>query len=111
MLPKKYRLTSKSDFQIIYDQGTKVRGEYGMLIGLKADLPHPRLGIVASKKIGNAVQRHSMTRKVRHAFIELIEELKLQSLAMKFQYVSFIEAEDFDKLKEEFKNQLKELSK
>lgn len=108
MLPRQYRLTSNNDFQTIYKNGRKVRGTYGMLIGLKADVPHPQFGFVVKKKIGNAVKRHKMTKRLRHIIIDSIKELQIDDLSMKFQYIAFEYTDDFAKLTEEFKSQLKE---
>lgn len=108
MLPRKNRLSSNSDFQTIYNNGRKVRGTYGMLIGMKTDVPHPQFGFVVKKKIGNAVKRHMMTKRLRHIIIDLVRELKIEDLGMKFQYIAFEYTDDFAKLSKEFKSQLKE---
>ena len=37
----------------------------------------PRMGLVVSKAVGNAVARHSTSRKLRHAFRAVLEEGEL----------------------------------
>ena len=107
MLNKKYRLPV-SQFPVVYKNGKKTRGKYGMLIALKIDnTPTPQFGFVVSKKIGGAVQRHRFTRILRVAVAESIKELSLDNCGYIFQYVAFESCDSKDALKEEVKTQLK----
>lgn len=103
MLNKKYRLPATL-FQKIYLNGYKTRGEFGMLIGYKSNNQFPQFGFVVSKKIGNAVQRHKMTRLLREISREMIKKYNLSSL--QFQYVAYKYTDDFNKLKDEFEKQI-----
>lgn len=38
--------------------------------------PHPRVGLVVSKAVGNAVARHGVSRQLRHAAREALTELE-----------------------------------
>jgi ribonuclease P protein component len=108
MLSKKYRLP-KEKFQYIYKNGKKIRGRYGMLVFVKdSTLKNPKLGIVVSKKVGNAVKRHRMTRLVRNIFTETVKENLLDSSPYFLQYVAFEFCDSFGDLKEEFSKQTKE---
>ncbi|NTV77823.1 MAG: ribonuclease P protein component [Clostridiales bacterium] len=78
MLPKKYKLPAK-DFRYVYSKGLKFRGQYGMLVAL-ASSSTPKFGFVLNKKVGNAVQRHRMTRLLRVIVMELVQELELDYL-------------------------------
>jgi len=108
MLNKKYRLPV-NQFPVVYKNGRKVRGKYGMLIALKMkNTPTPQFGFVVSKKIGGAVQRHRFTRILRVAVSESIKEMDLDNCGYFFQYVAFEFCNNKDILKKEVQNQLKE---
>jgi len=64
MLPRENRL-SKKEFQRLDKNARKFRGEYGMFVLEKYEGEISKLGFIVSKKIGNAVQRHKMTRLLR----------------------------------------------
>ena len=65
MLPKENRLNQKY-IKTLYEQGIKFRGEFGMLIVKEyLDTKETQFLFIVSKKIGNAVQRHRMTRLLR----------------------------------------------
>lgn len=109
MLNKKYRLPV-NQFPVVYKNGRKVRGKYGMLIALKMEkTPTPQFGFVVSKKIGGAVQRHRFTRILRVAVSESIKEMELGNCGYLFQYVAFEFCDSKDIIKKEIQNQLKEI--
>lgn len=103
MLSKKYRLSSK-EFPNVYKNGKKIKGEYGMLVSIPSTLPYPQFGFVVSKKIGNAVKRHKMTRRLRNICMELMKEGKVRN--MKYQYIAFKYADEYGLLKEDFSGEL-----
>jgi len=106
VLPKKFRLP-KEKFQYIYSKGMKLRGKYGMLIyNRDTDLKNPLLGIVVSKKIGNSVKRHKMTRLVRNIFISVIKENDLLQSPVFLEYIAFEFCEDYGILKKELEEQI-----
>lgn len=104
MLPKEYRLSAK-EFPLLYKKGFKSKGKYGMLICLAKNTSTPSFGYVVSKKIGNSVKRHRMTRLLRAISMDFVKEKELNF--MKFQYIAFEFCDDFTILKEEFGKQLK----
>lgn len=101
MLPKKYRLSAK-DFRYVYSKGIKYRGKYGMLIASRSSST-PRFGFVLNKKVGNAIQRHRMTRLLRVSAMELVKEMELDNYKYNFEYVAF----EFCNIKEDLKAELK----
>lgn len=109
MLPKKYKLPAK-DFRSVYSRGLKFRGKYGMLIASPSSVPS-RFGFVLNKKIGNAVQRHRMTRLLRVAVMDLVKELELDNYKLNFEYVAFefcnIKEDLVVEMREQFKKALK----
>ena len=101
MLSRKNRL-NKNHFQHLYNYGRKFRGEYGMLIAEKReDLPQAQFAFVVSKKIGNAVQRHKMTRLLREIAREQIEKGKgVESIYIAYKYCN-----EYEKLEKDFNKQ------
>ncbi|MDH5715135.1 MAG: ribonuclease P protein component [Candidatus Aminicenantes bacterium] len=65
---RKYRLTTQSDFKRVYQVGKKLYSPFFILYLAPNHLRHNRLGVVASKKIGNSVVRNRIKRLVREAF-------------------------------------------
>lgn len=103
MLPKEYRLSAK-EFSLLYKKGFKSKGKYGMLICLADEKSTPSFGYVVSKKIGNSVKRHRMTRLLRAISMDFVKEKELSFV--KFQYIAFEFCDDFQILKKEFGKQL-----
>ncbi|HOB82025.1 MAG TPA: ribonuclease P protein component [Peptococcaceae bacterium] len=77
MLPKAYRLKRKSDFKKAYQQGKSIANQYLVLYVLpqspQAGLAHKaskslRVGFSVSKKVGCAVERNKIKRRLREAF-------------------------------------------
>jgi ribonuclease P protein component len=90
----------------VYSKGIKYRGEYGMLIASHSTASS-RFGFVLNKKIGNAVQRHRMTRLLRVIVLELVDELSLDQYKYSFEYVAFKFCNSKEDLKIELLNQFK----
>ncbi len=66
--PKDNRLLSKRDFSRVYQQGEFLESEGFVFYILDKEDDRPRLGIVATKKLGNAVERNRVKRVVRESF-------------------------------------------
>lgn len=67
-LRKEERLLTKADFDRVFEQGTSA-GNKRLIIHWRAnDLGHPRLGLVVSKRFGNAVARNKWKRRIRDIF-------------------------------------------
>jgi len=62
------RIGKKKDFVFIYKRGRRYRGKYFTLIYLSNDLSFSRVAVVASKKVGNAVIRNKIKRRLRALF-------------------------------------------
>lgn len=108
MLSKKYRLP-KEKFQYIYKNGKKLRGKYGMLVLVDSnEVVNPQIGLVVSKKIGNSVKRHHMTRLLRNIFTLYVKENGLDNTPALLEYIAFEYCSDYKTLKEEFSKQLSE---
>jgi ribonuclease P protein component len=67
MLAKKYRLTLSGEIKNVLKNGQKFKSPYFLLFSLKNRSQSPRFAVIASKKVGNAVERNLAKRKLREA--------------------------------------------
>lgn len=68
-LKKNYdSLKKNSDFQNVYANGKSKANKYLVMYVLPNDLSMNRLGISVSKKVGNSVVRHHLTRLIRESY-------------------------------------------
>src|SRR6188472_3410963 len=58
----------RSEFQAIYARGGRVSGRYATLFTLPNSLAFGRLGVAATKKLGDAVDRNRAKRLIREVF-------------------------------------------
>ena len=65
---KKEILRKKSDFDAIYRTGKSVHDRYVVLFYRRNDLPYARTAFLASKKVGNSVQRNRAKRLMRESY-------------------------------------------
>ena len=61
-------LKSNRDFKNVYKNGKSYANKYLVMYVLENDLGKNRLGISVSKKVGNSVVRHRLTRLVRESY-------------------------------------------
>ena len=61
-------LKKNSDFQNVYANGKSFANRYLVMYVLKNDLNKNRIGISVSKKVGNSVIRHRITRLIRESY-------------------------------------------
>ena len=62
------RLRRRSEFQRVFETGFRVHGRFVTLVAAPNSSGAARLGIVASRKLGNAVQRNRAKRLIREIF-------------------------------------------
>lgn len=60
-------LRKRSDFTAIYNRGKSVGERYIVLFYRKNDLPYYRMATLASKKVGNAVERNRARRLMKES--------------------------------------------
>ena len=75
-MKKSESLKKNKDFQIVYQQGTSQANRYLVMYVLKNQYMKNRLGISVSKKVGNSVVRHRITRLIRESYRLNEEEFK-----------------------------------
>ena len=61
-------LKKNRDFQKVYKKGKSYANRYLVMYVLKNDTERNRLGISVSKKVGNSVIRHHVTRLIRESY-------------------------------------------
>lgn len=61
-------LKKNKDFQTVYRQGKSYANKFIIMYALQNVGTRNRLGISVSKKVGNSVVRHRMTRLVRESY-------------------------------------------
>ena len=66
--PKSFRLRSTAQFQKVFSARCSAADSAIILYAIPNELPHCRLGLSVSKKIGNAVVRNRWKRLLREAF-------------------------------------------
>jgi ribonuclease P protein component len=62
------RIRRRPEFSRVFDAGTRSHGRYMTLVIWPTDSEVGRLGIVATRKLGGAVQRNRAKRLVRELF-------------------------------------------
>jgi len=73
--PKSKRLLKTKEFRLVFDEGSKKVSDSLVLLARKRNeakenisSPHDRIGIIVSKKVGNAVTRNKIKRIIREHF-------------------------------------------
>jgi ribonuclease P protein component len=62
------RLTDSPEFERVYRQGTAYRGKLFSVHAYPNEHGTPRLGLSVSRKVGNAVTRNAVRRRLREVF-------------------------------------------
>ena len=61
-------IKKNSDFQIVYKKGKSYANKLLIMYVYKTEGDHTRIGISVSKKVGNSVVRHRLTRLIRESY-------------------------------------------
>ena len=78
MLPARYRMTRSTEFGATVSQGVRAVQPDLVVHALRSQDPDeggPRIGLVVSKSVGSAVQRHRVARRLRHVARTVFDEL------------------------------------
>lgn len=65
---KEQRLLRRLEFTRTMDEGTKIVTPHMVVIGRRNDFPLSRIGFIVSKKLGGAVERNRVRRRLRELF-------------------------------------------
>lgn len=72
---KAYRVKKERDFQYVFNKGKSYANRKFVVYVIENEQPHFRVGISVGKKIGNAVKRNAVKRKIRASIYEMKEML------------------------------------
>ena len=67
-MKKSYRVKSEKDFNAIFKSGQSFANRKFVIYTLEKKQKHFRVGISVSKKVGNSVVRHHLTRLIRESY-------------------------------------------
>ena len=68
-------MTDSPEFERAYRQGTACRGRLFSLHAFPNEIDIPRLGLSVSKKVGNAVTRNAVRRRLKEVFHSTTERI------------------------------------
>jgi len=76
-MKKAYRVKREAEFQRVFHEGnSSANRQFVIYVLEKPEQTHFRVGLSVGKKIGNAVTRNTVKRKIRQSLYELSDELK-----------------------------------
>jgi len=76
-MKKAYRVKREAEFQEVFHKGKSTANRQFVVYVLdKPGQDHFRVGLSVGKKIGNAVTRNAVKRKIRQSLLELSDDLK-----------------------------------
>ena len=76
-MKRRQRLSRSRDFDTVYRKGRSVSTRYLVVYSFpRDDDAEPRLGLAVSRKVGGAVARNRLKRRLRVAFDELVPTLR-----------------------------------
>ncbi|HEX0027466.1 ribonuclease P protein component [Streptococcus pyogenes] len=81
-MKKTYRVKREKDFQAIFKDGKSTANRKFVIYHLNRGQDHFRVGISVGKKIGNAVTRNAVKRKIRHVIMVLGHQLKSEDFVV-----------------------------
>jgi len=67
-LPKEKRLAKRREFLRVYETGRKIFSRYCVVFFVANQLPHSRVGVTATKKVGKANVRNRLKRWTREVY-------------------------------------------
>lgn len=81
-LPKSKRLAKRREFLHVYETGRKLFSRYTVVFFAPSGLPHSRIGITATKKLGKANVRNRLKRWTREVYRRRREPLGIDARAL-----------------------------
>jgi ribonuclease P protein component len=103
-------LTSSPEFERVYRKGSVYRGRLFSVHALPNTVGKPRLGLSVSKKVGTAVKRNGVRRRLKEIFRSSAAKLPADLDFVVSARPAAAEA-SFEELNEEFLRSLRKLDK
>ena len=103
-------LTASPEFERVYRKGSAYRGKLFSVHVLPNTMGKPRLGLSVSKKVGTAVNRNKVRRRLKEVFRSSAAELPSDTDIVISARPAAAEA-SFEELNEEFLRSLRKLNK
>lgn len=72
---KRTRLSDSPEFERVYRQGAAYRGKLVSVHAFPNGFGTPRLGLSVSRRVGNAVTRNAVRRRLREVFYSALPEI------------------------------------
>ena len=66
--PRSHRLRAKADFAAVFDANARQSRGPLTVLALPNNLPHPRIGLILSRRVGSATRRNRIKRLLRESF-------------------------------------------
>ncbi|OMC34129.1 ribonuclease P protein component [Mycobacterium sp. GA-1841] len=84
MLPARYRMRRSAEFSATVSRGARAVQPDVVVHALHdgTDATGPRVGLIVSKAVGNAVERHRVSRRLRHVARSVIPRLEATDLVV-----------------------------
>lgn len=104
MLKQKYRVRKQKEYDEIFARNQKLRStNFMVLVHFNDKLKTPKFGIIVSSKVGNAVVRNKVKRRIRELIHSNIDSFQANA---EYVFITFpqISNLDFPTLKTEFEN-------
>lgn len=79
-LPREHTLRRSADYLRCYRRGRRLRGALARVHYAPNEVAHPRLGITASRKVGKAVVRNRLKRRIREIYRRWPERSELPAV-------------------------------
>jgi ribonuclease P protein component len=100
-LPSDQTVRRRADYLRCYRTGRRRHGSLALLYFVPNQLAGPRLGITASRKVGNAVVRHRLKRRIKEIYRRWQDRSQLPPLDLVIHLKPEAGKSDFPALKAE----------
>ncbi len=95
------RLRRRADYLRCYRTGRRRHGSLAMLYFVPNEIGHARLGITASRKVGPAVERHRIKRRIKEIYRRWKDRGNLPALDLVIHLKPEARGTDFEALRKE----------
>lgn len=95
------KVRRRADYLRCYRRGRRRHGSLAILYFVPNERSHPRIGITASRKVGKAVVRHRLKRRVKEIYRRWKERDQLPALDLVVHLKPAAAGSDFPTLRKE----------